>query len=129
MALTRRAAGPTRAVGSVAQDLELGSGHPGQLVVAGGGSVQVAGSVLVDNIATAAAASSRMLVSGVEDETQTPATLLINQDILLGNADGAASELTVSAGGIVDLGPHTVGGPSAGQLRRRVYRGHRRDAH
>jgi hypothetical protein len=89
---------------SVAQDLELGSGHPGRLNVAGGGSAQVGGSVLVDNVATAAAASSRILVSGVEDATQTPATLLINQDILLGNADGAETELTVSAGGIVDVG-------------------------
>ncbi len=89
---------------SVAQDLELGSGHPGRLNIAGGGSAQVGGSVLVDNVATAAAASSRILVSGVEDETQTPATLLINQDILLGNAAGAESELTVSAGGIVDVG-------------------------
>lgn len=89
---------------SVAQDLEVGSGHPGRLTLAGGGSAQVGGSVLVDNVATATAASSRILVSGVEDETQTPATLLINQDILLGNADGAESELTVSAGGIVDVG-------------------------
>lgn len=89
---------------SVAQDLELGSGHPGRLAIAGGGSAQVGGSVMVDNVATAASASSRILVSGVEDETQTPATLLINQDLLLGNADGAESELTISAGGIVDLG-------------------------
>lgn len=89
---------------SVAQDLELGSGHPGRLLIAGGGSAQVGGSVLVDNLATAASASSRILVGGVEDETQTPATLLINQDILLGNAAGAESELTVSAGGIVDVG-------------------------
>jgi T5SS/PEP-CTERM-associated repeat protein len=60
--------------------------------------------VLVDNVARAASDGSRILVSGVEDETQTPATLLINQDILLGNADGAGSVLTVSAGGIVDIG-------------------------
>jgi hypothetical protein len=89
---------------SVSEDLEVGSGHPGRLQISDGGSAQVGGSVLVDNVATAAATSSRILVSGVEAETQTPATLLINQDILVGNAAGAASELTVSAGGIVDVG-------------------------
>jgi hypothetical protein len=89
---------------SIAQDLEVGSGHPGRLTVSGGGSTQVGGSVLVDNVASSTAASSRILVSGVEAGTQTPATLLINQDLLLGNAAGVESELTVSAGGIVDVG-------------------------
>ncbi|MCU0490068.1 MAG: hypothetical protein MUD01_00565 [Chloroflexaceae bacterium] len=93
---------------SISEDLEVGSGHPGRVQITDGGSAQVAGSLTVDNIApnlpVAIENWSTVLVSGVETETQQPATLLIGQDLLLGNADGAGSELTISAGGIVDVG-------------------------
>jgi len=89
---------------SIAQELEIGSGHPGRLTITDGGSVQVAESVSIDNLASANNQWSRMLVSGIEAESQRASTWLIGQDLLLGNTAGAASDLRISAGGIVDIG-------------------------
>lgn len=89
---------------SIAQELEIGSGHPGRLSITDGGSVQVAESVSIDNLASADNQWSRVLVSGIEAESQRAATWLIGQDLLLGNSAGAASDLRISAGGIVDIG-------------------------
>lgn len=86
----------------------MGSGHPGQLAITDGGATQVAGSLAVDNVApnlpVAIVNWSAILVSGLAPINQQPATLVIGEDLLLGSVDGAGSELTISAGGIVDVG-------------------------
>ena len=93
---------------SIQQALEIGNGHPGRLHIADGGTVQVAESVTVDNVATNLPVNiigwSQILVSGVDADSQRPATWLINQDLLLGNVNTAAPELSIEDGGIVDIG-------------------------
>jgi hypothetical protein len=88
---------------SIAQELEIGSGHPGQLRITDGGSVQ-ARTVTVDNLDTGVFTWSNVLVSGIETNSQRPSTWLIGQDLLLGNTSGAEPTLRINAGGIVDIG-------------------------
>ncbi|MBP1464356.1 hypothetical protein EYB53_001425 [Candidatus Chloroploca sp. M-50] len=109
---------------SIQAGLELGSGHPGSLRISDGGSVQVAETLAVDNLAPGLPVAlppgsstwSRVLVGGVDESLQQPATLLIGQDLLLGNTAGAVSSLRIVDGGIVDIGRSLSVGHQPGSL-------------
>ncbi|WP_129676073.1 hypothetical protein [Candidatus Chloroploca sp. Khr17] len=109
---------------SIQAGLELGSGHPGSLRISDGGSVQVSESLAVDNLAPGLPVAlppgsstwSRVLVGGVDESLQQPATLLIGQDLLLGNTAGAVSSLRIVDGGIVDIGRSLSVGHQPGSL-------------